>query len=599
MEKGDYVDPLPWNEMSFVKRTACAENVKEKTKKAAGMENLCRLRGSNGPESSNKQINRSVQNATRLKAELCEARIKLQIHAHNLEKDKLFGAHTGHLAKSAVWFLEVLNDGHSATIANLEQGEYAGQLMPPLDHAKEPMGIKFASADERYFSQSELQFFRGVEEGKDPPLPISHSLRTVLRDPTPQQRQDQADQDATSQLIRQRREETENVATLPQNEARPLVTAALEVASVRGQGRAEAVVPPAAAPTSSADGATPGQDEFAYMDAGLRSFDLDAAVASRPEPQGDVQVSPTKESPKRSLPYDPSDFTPIPGTFNSYNEAVDIVNQREGNTKRKKKSYDSHGNEHYNRKKYNTCGIPPNAIALQLPLGREQKETVARILVKIMDAVGDGEQRTDKQVSKLLRDRWNVEHYVELLDFNFGYGGVMSAEVGLRLVRDMVKNALRGKGIRGFASIILTPSQVRGPNYELSNGEMGPPKKRGRKPRTDDPLLPIANIRMEQVRLEKWSSYRIYQHLKKFKEAGFDVKLPNDRDRRFKQLAEAVHDLHRGHNRSWWMQVQPAVTQNQGIVGQHQAIRVDGAGAEKEDGEQTEDLFSGVTYVDL
>ena len=190
----------------------------------------------------------------------------------------------------------------------------------------------------------------------------------MLRDPTPQQRQDQADQDATSQLIRQRREETENVATLPQNEERPLVTAAPEVALVRGQGRAEAVVPPAAAPTSSADGETPGQDEFAYMDAGLCSFDLDAAVASRPEPQGDVQVSPTKESPKRSLPYDPSDFTPIPGTFNSYNEAVDIVNQREGNTKRKKKSYDSHGNEHYNRKKYNTCGIPPNAIALQLPL---------------------------------------------------------------------------------------------------------------------------------------------------------------------------------------------------------------------------------------
>ena len=464
---------------------------------------------------------------------MCEARIKLRIHAHNLEKDKMFGAHTGHLAKSAVWFLEVVNDAHAAGISNLEQGQYAGQLMPPLDHDKEPMGIQFEHADESYFGSSELEFFELLDQGKNPPTPISQSLTPLLRAPTEEQKQQEAGELRTQQMIEMRRQEQERlVARQPSQVDQTAQSANNEVHEASLEDKED--------------------DEFGYMDSALLSVELDAvvdqvveqAVATSQVASGPNDV----EQRKRELGYDPGEFIPMRGTDESYKKACAIVESR-GGGKKPKKSYDSHGNEHYNRKKYNPCSIPPSAVGLQMPLGSDQKQTVARILVQIQNTVGDGAQRTDKQVSRLLIDRWNVEHYVELLDYKFGYGGVMSAEVGLRIIRDMVKQALKGQNKMGFNWIILTPSQLRGPGLEDTSdtaGDVGDnqkKKKKGRKKRTPEPLLPIANVKMNQVLSEDWSSDRIYQHLKKFREVGIWFGAGRSKPARRDCLKKAIQQL--------------------------------------------------------
>lgn len=126
IKRRDYQDPFGPYEMSFVKRTAAASyrgKVLQKLSPSSikNLEELCRGRGTNTGESTNKQINYSVQNATRMRQCLCEAKVALRVHSHNLKKDILFGNMTGREAKPIIWFLQLANDQIADSIPFLQK----------------------------------------------------------------------------------------------------------------------------------------------------------------------------------------------------------------------------------------------------------------------------------------------------------------------------------------------------------------------------------------------------------------------------------------------------------------------------------------------
>lgn len=114
IDRQDYQDPFPPHQMSIPRKDCVATNVEKKATKG-GLLDLTRIRGTNTGESSNKQVNNSTQNATRLRQELGEAKAKLRIHSHNLKKDREFGGKTGRKAKSLLWMLQEANWENSKT----------------------------------------------------------------------------------------------------------------------------------------------------------------------------------------------------------------------------------------------------------------------------------------------------------------------------------------------------------------------------------------------------------------------------------------------------------------------------------------------------
>jgi hypothetical protein len=74
--RGEYEDPFPPHQMSFVRRNAMANNMMP-PKSKGGLEKSGHLCGTNCSKSSNKQVNNAVQNITRLEQQLGDAKVKL------------------------------------------------------------------------------------------------------------------------------------------------------------------------------------------------------------------------------------------------------------------------------------------------------------------------------------------------------------------------------------------------------------------------------------------------------------------------------------------------------------------------------------------
>jgi hypothetical protein len=120
--RGDYEDPFPPHQMSFVRRNGVAKNVTP-TKSKGGLQKLGRLCGTNCLELSNKQLSNAAQNIMRLGQQLGEAKVKLCIQDHNRKKDGEYGCLMGQCAKPIVWMLQEANDQHAGQIKHLESGE--------------------------------------------------------------------------------------------------------------------------------------------------------------------------------------------------------------------------------------------------------------------------------------------------------------------------------------------------------------------------------------------------------------------------------------------------------------------------------------------
>lgn len=136
LRKGCYADPLPPEEMSYVSKPD--SNSKK-------LPDLRRVRGTNGAESGNKQVNAASHDATKMKPELSHAKVHLRMNRFNADKDKALEQITGVKAKPHLWFLyeEAEKRGASCTYLDLEIGNYP----PVLGEYSEPLGLRFSRQD--------------------------------------------------------------------------------------------------------------------------------------------------------------------------------------------------------------------------------------------------------------------------------------------------------------------------------------------------------------------------------------------------------------------------------------------------------------------
>ena len=140
LEKGCYADPLPIDQMNIPAKRA------KKPKKDV-LPNMLRLRGTSMGESSNKQVNNARNNATRLSAELADARILLRIARINRQKDAAVEHITGIAPKPLLWYIQEALDKMAAEIAHLEPSarpfKYPS-LLADEPGQSEPIGLEFS-----------------------------------------------------------------------------------------------------------------------------------------------------------------------------------------------------------------------------------------------------------------------------------------------------------------------------------------------------------------------------------------------------------------------------------------------------------------------
>ena len=137
LEKGCCRDYFPPREMSYPMQPVVQGSNK--------LVDLGRLRSTGGGESTNKQVNRASNNATRLSAELSDAKILLRITRLNLDKDRRLEHITGEKARSPHWYRH----------EEIEKRQQCDHVLSPstspivypteLEHGyDEPIGIEFA-----------------------------------------------------------------------------------------------------------------------------------------------------------------------------------------------------------------------------------------------------------------------------------------------------------------------------------------------------------------------------------------------------------------------------------------------------------------------
>jgi hypothetical protein len=171
IDRGDYQDPFSSAEMNLPLVSCSAENV-DTPRSKGGMPDLIRLRGTNTSESTNKVVNRSMQNATRMRQILGAAKAKLRIHLHNLMKDRMFGGKTGRIAKNVLWMLREANWQMAQSIDGLESDASIEDRFPPSKPIEEPIGLKFMYY-KNYLTHQEQHYLEGVLAGETPRLPVA------------------------------------------------------------------------------------------------------------------------------------------------------------------------------------------------------------------------------------------------------------------------------------------------------------------------------------------------------------------------------------------------------------------------------------------
>ena len=118
----------------------------------------------------NKLINNSAQNASWLGPTLAEAKVKLCINKHNLQKDRVLGGRTVQLVKSVISMLTKSNDEHSISIPHLGSvNKEDPSMYPDSEYESAPMGHQLKKQYyTQFISALDVAFLDALEDAMNP-----------------------------------------------------------------------------------------------------------------------------------------------------------------------------------------------------------------------------------------------------------------------------------------------------------------------------------------------------------------------------------------------------------------------------------------------
>ena len=186
LRKGCYQDKLPPEEMSFSARPA------SNRRRTDTLPDLRRRRGTNGGESTNKQINRVGITAARMRLVLSDSRVLCRIARLNRDKDAAIEHITGKAAKPKFWWLTEALDKDIDEIPHLDSTRREFEY-PPEDIPEEPIGKAFLhcnnwdTVDRKLYCSNDIDVSRQSEPRvADPPRPYNN-LDSLLSVPAQQE----------------------------------------------------------------------------------------------------------------------------------------------------------------------------------------------------------------------------------------------------------------------------------------------------------------------------------------------------------------------------------------------------------------------------
>ena len=151
LRKGCYQDEFPPHQMSYPKKPATARaGHPEKLPK------LGRKRGTNGGESSNKQVNHVSKKATRQLRKLTGPKVLLRASRLNADKDDAISHITGVPARPPYWYLLEATDNTATPLSHLESTSRDFSY-PPETFVPEPVGYEFS--DYKYWSVVDQELY--------------------------------------------------------------------------------------------------------------------------------------------------------------------------------------------------------------------------------------------------------------------------------------------------------------------------------------------------------------------------------------------------------------------------------------------------------